>query len=104
MELYNKRIRIVLAAALLCIALYLGFTLIFHGNASFSDIPEITAVNINTADIGELLKLKGVGEKTAQKIIDFRNENGSFEKPEDIMKVEGIGEAFFENNRKSIVV
>ncbi len=60
-------------------------------------------VNINTADAAELMKLKGVGEKTAEKIIEYRAQT-PFEKPEDIMNVKGIGEKKFENIKDHICV
>jgi len=52
-------------------------------------------VNINTASAGELMKVKGVGEATAKRIIEYRDKNGGFSKPEDIMKVKGIGKGKF---------
>jgi competence protein ComEA len=52
-------------------------------------------VNINTAPAGELEKLPQIGPKVAQRIIDFRKENGGFKRIEDIMKVKGIGEKIF---------
>ena len=60
-------------------------------------------ININTADAAELMKLKGVGEKTAGKIIEYRTQS-PFEKPEDIMNVKGIGEKKFEDIKDHICV
>ena len=50
------------------------------------------AVNINLASAEELMTLEGIGEVTAEAIIEYRNENGAFSSPEDIMNVKGIGE------------
>lgn len=54
-------------------------------------------ININTASLSELENLPGVGPSTALKIINYRNENGSFQKIEDLMNVSGIGESKFNN-------
>ena len=61
-------------------------------------------VNINTASQEKLCQLKGVGESIAQRIIDYRAENGPFENPEDITKVKGIGEKIWQANEDTIVV
>lgn len=49
------------------------------------------AVNINTATKEELTSLKGIGEKRAQDIIDYRTKNGPFKSVDDLEKVPGIG-------------
>ena len=49
-------------------------------------------VDINSADLAELKTIKGIGDVKAQAIIDYRSEHGPFNKPEDLIKVKGIGE------------
>ncbi len=61
-------------------------------------------VNINTATQEELMQLEGIGSAYAQKIIEYREANGPFQKPEDIMNVKGVGEATFEKNKDRITV
>ena len=61
-------------------------------------------VNINTANEKELDTLPGIGETTARKIIEYRNENGKFSSIEDIKNVKGIGESKFEEIRELICV
>lgn len=56
------------------------------------ELYEESLVNINSDDIEELMRLDGVGEVTAQNIIDYRRENGNFTSSEEIMNVKGIGE------------
>ena len=60
-------------------------------------------VNINTATVEELKTLKGVGEKKAEAIIEYRKKNGSFKTKEDLMKVRGIGQKLFESFQERIV-
>lgn len=61
------------------------------------------AVNINTASKEELMTLKGIGETTAEAIIEYRKEN-KFTKIEDIKNVKGIGDKKFEAIKKDIEV
>ncbi len=63
-----------------------------------------SAININTASSRELQKLPRVGAKTAQKIVDFRNEYGDFSRPEHLLLVEGVSEAHFREVRNLIKV
>lgn len=53
-------------------------------------------VNINTADASQLALLPRVGEKAAQRIIEYRTEHGPFKKATDLMQVKGIGAKTFE--------
>lgn len=67
-------------------------------------IAEDGKININTASVEELSKLKGVGAKLAQRILDYRNQNGLFTKAEDLMKVKGVGQKMFDANKDRIAV
>jgi competence ComEA-like helix-hairpin-helix protein len=60
-------------------------------------------INLNTASKVELMKLPGVGEKTAIAILEYRKSN-KFVKPSDIMKIKGIGPKKFEKMREYIEV
>src|SRR5438445_10642791 len=64
----------------------------------------LAAVNINTATKDELVSLKGVGEKRAQAIIDYRTKNGSFKSIDDLEKVPGIGPGLMKQIKPQISV
>jgi competence protein ComEA len=61
-------------------------------------------ININTADVKELMKLNGVGRNLAEKIVQYRDAHGPFKKATDLRKVEGLGDGLWEKNRERIVV
>jgi len=61
-------------------------------------------IDINRAEPWLLEALPGIGEVLAQRIIDYRSENGSFRRIEELLKVSGIGEATFEKIRDYITV
>jgi len=61
-------------------------------------------VNINSADSEELQRLPGVGPATAERILQYRAEKGSFGSPEELMEVKGIGEKRFEKMRPMVRV
>jgi competence protein ComEA len=63
-----------------------------------------TKVNINTASVSELETLPQIGPKVAQRIVDFRTQNGKFKKIEELMKIKGIGEKTFDKLKDLITV
>ena len=65
---------------------------------------EVQKININTATAEELARLKGIGPSHAAKIVAYREKNGPFKMPEDLMQVKGIGQKTFEKNREIIIV
>ena len=52
-------------------------------------------VNLNTATAAQLETLPGIGKATAERILEYRQKNGSFKKVEDLMNVRGVGEKSF---------
>jgi len=77
---------------LLALVLFFAWTLAF------------AAININTATKEQLDALPGIGPAKAQAIIDYRNANGPFKSPEDVMKVKGIKEGEFGKIKDQISV
>jgi comEA protein len=68
----------------------------FYAGLNEQDIESAGKVDINTAEMEELKSLPGIGEKTAEKIINKRNELGAFSLLENLMLVHGIGQKTFE--------
>jgi competence protein ComEA helix-hairpin-helix repeat region len=61
-------------------------------------------ININTAGIAELDKLPGVGPALAERIIQYRTDNGLFSQPEDLQNVSGIGPKTYEKMSAQVTV
>jgi len=61
-------------------------------------------VNINTATKEELTSLKGVGDKRAKEIIDYRTKNGPFKTVDDLEKVPGIGPGIMKQIRSEVTI
>ncbi|MBP1578459.1 MAG: helix-hairpin-helix domain-containing protein [Oscillospiraceae bacterium] len=61
-------------------------------------------ININTADTRELIKLSGIGEVKAAAIVAYREEHGAFSSLEELLNVKGIGEKTLEKIRGYITV
>jgi competence protein ComEA len=82
-------------------AILVALAIVFAGACYASAMEKI---NINTATLEELMTLERVGPKYAQRIIEYRENVEPFKKPEDIMKVKGIGKKTWEANKHRIVV
>jgi len=65
---------------------------------------EGSKLNINTATLAELTNLKGIGDKKAQAIVDYREKQGKFTSVDQLADVSGIGPATLEANRDMIIV
>ena len=52
-------------------------------------------IDINTAGAEELTQIPGIGEAKSTAIVNYRNEHGRFQKPEDLMQIPGIKEGIF---------
>ncbi|HEX7594116.1 MAG TPA: helix-hairpin-helix domain-containing protein [Anaerolineae bacterium] len=61
-------------------------------------------INLNTATLEELDVLPGIGPAIAQRIIDYRNQNGAFKQIDDLKKVRGIGDALFSQIKDMVTV
>ncbi len=61
-------------------------------------------LDLNTATIAQLETLPGIGQRTAELIVEYRQKNGGFKKIEELMNVRGIGEKSFLRLRALITV
>jgi len=61
-------------------------------------------INLNTADSVGLQLIKGIGPKMAERILAYRTEHGRFQKPEELVNVQGIGPAKYERIKEQVTV
>ena len=81
------------------VAVLVGWLGIINSNAA-----DVEKININTASAEELMQLKGIGASHAASIVAYREKNGPFKNPEDLIKVPRIGQKTFEKNKDLIVI
>ena len=65
---------------------------------------EAGRININTATVELLKELPGIGDALAARIVEYRETNGRFDSPDQIMEVKGIGEKTYRNIEEMITV
>ncbi len=80
------------------------YEVVDNSNVDGNKESKSSLININTATIEELDALPGVGEATANKIVNHRSENGDFKSIEEIKNVNGIGDKKFEEMKSLICV
>ncbi|HUU39635.1 MAG TPA: helix-hairpin-helix domain-containing protein [Desulfatiglandales bacterium] len=86
-----------LLALFLVIALFTAFIPVLLAQ-------EVQKININKASADELAQLEGIGQKYAERIVEFRTNNGPFKSIEDILNVPGIGPKTYEANKDRITI
>lgn len=57
-----------------------------------SEEKAVMKISVNQGDVEDLMNLPGIGKKTAEQIVEYREQNGLFQSPEDLLRVKGIGE------------
>lgn len=75
-----------------------------EGEAAVEAAESDGKININTASEAQLCQIPGIGATRAAAIAAYREAHGAFQKPEDIMKVNGIKEGMYEKIKDSISV
>ncbi|BCJ95642.1 hypothetical protein acsn021_32110 [Anaerocolumna cellulosilytica] len=73
-------------------------------NSQVASEKDTSKVNINTADINELMTLPGIGEAKAESILNYRQEHGDFKAIEDIKNISGIKDSAFNKIKDKIIV
>ena len=88
--------RTLLLATLVALCLVTATDIVSAQKAAGKAAAAVPAVvNLNTATATQIATLPGIGEKAAQRIIEYREKNGGFKKIEELMNVKGIGEKSF---------
>lgn len=82
-----------IVSILILVALTLGAT---GAMAAETGTSPAGVVNINTADASQIAFMPRIGLKTAERVVQYREENGAFKSPTDLMQVKGIGAKTFE--------
>jgi len=67
-------------------------------------LPAEKSINLNSAKLEDLVNLPGIGEKTAQKIIEYREQHKRFRNINELLNVKGIGEAKLAKIKKYIFI
>ena len=85
------------------VGLLCGLVLAGGGHAAGAPADAGQRVNVNTASADELARLPGIGASKARAIIEYRAQ-APFERPEDLIKVKGIGDKLYDQVKDQITV
>ena len=67
-------------------------------------LPDVSPLDLNTADGQELDELPGIGEVLAERILNYREAHGGFGSVDELLEVSGIGEKTLEGLRERVTV
>lgn len=76
----------------------------FDFNKKLDKNLKLKSIDLNSASVSELTKLPGIGQKTAEKIVEFRQQPNGFKVIEDLLKVKGIGNKKFNTIKKYLYI
>lgn len=76
----------------------------FDFNKKLDKNLKLKSIDLNSASVSELTKLPGIGQKTAEKIVEFRQQLNGFKVIEDLLKVKGIGNKKFNTIKKYLYI
>jgi competence protein ComEA len=93
-----------LTACVLAFVLATGLGITPAGAQASKPAPATGVVNLNTATVAQLQELPGIGARTAERIVEYREKNGGFKKIEQLMNVKGVGEKSFLKLKDRITV
>jgi competence protein ComEA len=86
------------------VAVILIFASLVTFVSNLADAEHSAKVNINTATVKELMSLKGIGEKKAESIVEYREKIGSFAMIDELKGVKGIGDKIFNKIKNHIAI
>lgn len=99
-----KKVGLVLCLLMILVGATVSTSVAAQEGNQVSAEQQIPTVNINTASVAELKSLPGIGNVTAQRILDYREKIQSFSNTSQLMDVKGIGKKSFEKIRELVSV
>jgi comEA protein len=86
------------------LALFATYPCMADQSASKTKAPAAGEIDINRASAEQLTRIPGIGKVMAERIVLFRKEHGPFKRVEDLLKIKGIGEKSFERIRPYVKI
>ncbi len=100
----KKNLITILVVSGLFISLLVNISIAQTKQKPLTSNSQLSPIDINNATVSDLTKLPGIGDKMANRIVDYRNKNGNFKTIEEIMNVKGINEKKYQRIKDYIVV